>query len=77
MQARELLERQEQALFDNKLALQRQSENKLIRQAYQRRKDEIYFHNKELADNMRMIEQANAEIKQAENEKLRAQLTST
>jgi len=28
-------------------ALQRQSEDKIIRQAYQRRKDEIYFHKKE------------------------------
>ena len=31
-------------------ALQRQGEDKLIRQAYQRRKDEIYFHKKELTD---------------------------
>jgi len=39
-------------------ALQRQSEDKLIRQAYQRRKDEIYFYYKELADNIRRAEQA-------------------
>jgi len=31
-------------------ALQRQGEDKIIRQAYQRRKDEIYFHKKEIFD---------------------------
>jgi len=47
-------------------ALQRQSEDKIIRQAYQRRKDEIYFYNKERQDDRRIMEQL-----QAENEKLR------
>ena len=47
-------------------ALQRQSEDKIIRQACQRRKDEIYFYNKERADDRRIMEQL-----QAENEKLR------
>jgi predicted transposase/invertase (TIGR01784 family) len=40
-------------------ALQMQSEDKLIRQAYQRRRDEIYFHKKEIADNVRIAEEAN------------------
>jgi uncharacterized protein YceH (UPF0502 family) len=39
-------------------ALQKQSEDKIIRQAYQRRKDEIYFHKKEIADNVFRAEQA-------------------
>jgi len=43
-------------------ALQRQSEDKIIRQAYQRRKDEIYFYNKERADDRRLLEQAEAKI---------------
>jgi len=47
-------------------ALQRQSEDKLIRQAYQRRQDEIYFYNKELADNKRIMEQLQAEKEKAE-----------
>jgi len=57
-------------------ALQRQSEDKIARQAYQRRQDEIYFYNKELADNARMLEQerSKAEQLQAENEQLRKQL---
>jgi hypothetical protein len=42
-------------------ALQRQSEDKIIRQAYQRRKDEIYFYNKERAEDIRTIEQLVAE----------------
>jgi len=66
-------------------ALQRQSEDKIIRQAYQRRKDEIYFYNKERADDRRRTEQAEliasqercrAEQAEVEIEKLRAQLTS-
>jgi len=51
-------------------ALQRQSEDKLIRQAYQRRKDEIYFHKKEVADNILIAEQA---IRRAEQEARRAE----
>jgi len=43
-------------------ALQRQSEDKIIRQAYQRRKDEIYFYNKERADDRRIMEQQAEEI---------------
>jgi len=31
-------------------ALARQGEDKIIRQAYQRRKDEIYFYNKNMAE---------------------------
>jgi len=47
-------------------ALQRQSEDKLIRQAYQRRKDEIYFYNKERAEDRRIAEQAIRRAEQAE-----------
>ena len=50
-------------------ALQIQSEDKLIRQAYQRRKDEIYFHKKEIFDYQQRAERA-----EAENEKLRQRL---
>ena len=55
-------------------ALQRQSEDKIIRQAYQRRKDEIYFHKKEIFDYQQRAEQAEIEIERLrkEIEKLRA-----
>ena len=55
-------------------ALQRQSEDKIIRQAYQRRKDEIYFYNKERADDRRIMDQQAEEIARLlrENEELRA-----
>ncbi|MCL2405224.1 MAG: hypothetical protein FWC92_06725, partial [Defluviitaleaceae bacterium] len=52
-------------------ALQRQSEDKIIRQAYQRRKDNIYFDNKERADSKRIMEQL-----QAENEQLRQRIAA-
>ena len=45
-------------------ALQRQSEDKIMRQAYQRRKDEIYFYNV----NTKKLEQATAELQQTEAE---------
>jgi len=56
-------------------ALARQSEDKILRQAYQRRKDEIYFNNM----NIKKLEQAEAEIERlqgvdSENEKLRQEL---
>ena len=53
-------------------AIARQSEDKIIRQAYQRRKDEIFFHNAELAKNLQIAEQATrrAEKAEAEIEKL-------
>ncbi|MCL1884815.1 MAG: Rpn family recombination-promoting nuclease/putative transposase [Defluviitaleaceae bacterium] len=38
-------------------AIARQSEDKAVRQAYQRRKDEIFFHKKELADKDATIEE--------------------
>ena len=38
----------EEDIFMAMTALERQSEDKIIRQAYQRRQDEIYFHNKAL-----------------------------
>ena len=43
-------------------AIARQSEDKITRQAYQRRKDEIFFHNVELEQATRRAEQAEAEI---------------
>gem|GEM_PF-3372431 len=46
-------------------ALARQSEDKILRQAYQRRKDEIYFNNMNIA---------RAEQAEAENERLRQQV---
>ena len=49
-------------------ALARQSEDKIIRQAYQRRKDEIYFYNKERADDRRIMEQQAAEIEKLRRE---------
>ena len=59
-------------------ALAKQGEDKIIRQAYQRRKDEIYFYNKERADDRRVMEQQAAEIEKLrkENEKLLAQLAN-
>ena len=50
-------------------ALQRQSEDKIIRQAYQRRQDEIYFYNKskfEAEQTQRMLEQAELRADKAE-----------
>ena len=47
-------------------ALARQSEDKIIRQAYQRRKDEIFYYNKNMA------EKAQAELK-AEQAELKAE----
>jgi len=35
-------------------AISKQSEDKIMRQAYQRRKDDIYFHNVELAKNLQI-----------------------
>jgi len=49
-------------------ALTRQSEDKIIRQAYQRRQDEIYFYNKERADDRRIMEQQAAEIEKLRKE---------
>ncbi|MCL2225783.1 MAG: hypothetical protein FWB96_12520 [Defluviitaleaceae bacterium] len=59
-------------------ALQRQSEDKIIRQAYQRRKDEIYFYNKERAEDRQKLEQAETTIaEQAEIiARLQAQLAN-
>ena len=52
-----------------------QSEDKYARQAYQRRKDEVYFYNM----NMNRLEKAEAEIERlqgvdSENERLRQQI---
>lgn len=54
--------------------LARQSEDKIIRQAYQRRKDKIYFHNKEKQDYE--IQLAERDAKLAEQEALIAELRS-
>jgi len=60
-------------------AIARQSEDKIIRQAYQRRKDEIYFYNMERAEleqTKHRLEQSDrrAEKAEAENEMLRKRL---
>jgi len=60
-------------------AIARQSEDKIMRQAYQRRKDEIYFYNMEHAEleqTKHKLEQSEHEKKQiaAENENLRKRL---
>jgi predicted transposase/invertase (TIGR01784 family) len=68
----------EEAIFMALSALSRQSEDKIIRQAYQRRKDEIYFYNKERADDRLKMELLESEIEKLrkENEKLQAQLAN-
>ena len=53
-------------------AIARQSEDKNMRQAYQRRKDEIFFHNVELEQATRRAEQATHRAEQAEREKEQA-----
>jgi len=50
--------------------LARQSEDKIARQAYQRRKDEIYFYNMEKLEFQSKLEQ---ERKRAEKERKRAE----
>jgi hypothetical protein len=59
----------EEEIFMAVTALARQSEDKILRQAYQRRKDEIYFYNKERTEYIQRAEQA-----EAENEKLRKEI---
>jgi len=53
-------------------AIERQSEDKIMRQAYQRRQDEIYFNNLERQEHEE-LKQANQELEQ-EIEKLRKRL---
>ena len=48
--------------------LARYGEDKITRQSYQRRLDEIYFYNKNIADYKRQIEQAQRRAEQAEAE---------
>ena len=57
-------------------AIARQSEDKIMRQAYQRRKDEIYFNNPECAQDREIIEKQATEIEKqaAEIEKLRKEI---
>jgi len=64
----------EEEIFMAVTALQRQSEDKIMRQAYQRRKDEIYFNNL----NVQRAEQAERKVEflQEENEQLRQQLAA-
>jgi len=59
---------EEEEIFMAVSALARQSEDKIIRQAYQRRQDEIYFYNKERADDRRIMEQQAAEIEKLRKE---------
>jgi len=58
----------EEEIFMAVSALARQSEDKLIRQAYLRRQDEIYFYNKERADDKRIMDQQAAEIEKLRKE---------
>jgi len=57
-------------------AIARQSEDKIMRQAYQRRKDEIYFNNLERAEDKRKLEQMEAQLADKDEiiAKLQAQL---
>ena len=71
----------EEAIFMAISALARQSEDKIIRQAYQRRKDEIFYYNKNMAEKAQAelkAEQLETEIEQLRNEikKLQDQLAN-
>ena len=57
-------------------AVAMQSQDKMIRQAYQRRQDEIYFHKAEIAGYLQMTDEYKQRIEQAEaeNEMLRKRL---
>jgi predicted transposase/invertase (TIGR01784 family) len=60
-------------------AIAKQSEDKRIRQAYERRKDEVYFYNLERAEDRRVMEQQAEEIARlqsvaTENETLRREI---
>ena len=67
---------EEEAIYMAVTALARQSEDKLIRQAYQRRKDEIYFYNKEQASYKQQLAEKDMLLSErdAENAELRLQL---
>ena len=58
-------------------AIARQSEDKIMRQAYQRRKDEIYFNNLERAEDRRKLEQMESQLADKDEiiAKLQAQLS--
>jgi len=58
----------EEEIFVAVSALATQSEDKYVRQAYKRRKDEIYFYNKSLYQAERRTEQAEAEIQKLREE---------
>jgi hypothetical protein len=58
----------EEEIFMAVTALARQSEDKILRQAYQRRKDEIYFYNKERTEYIQRAELAEAEIEKLRKE---------
>jgi len=64
----------EEEIFMAVSNLAQHSEDKYTRQAYQRRQDEIYFYNKEIAGYKQQIEEAQVEIKtlRKEIESLRA-----
>jgi len=72
----------EEAIFMAVSALARQSEDKVARQAYQRRKDEIFYYNKSMAERdeyKQRAEQAESEIAilRKENELLHSRLNNT
>ena len=59
-------------------AIAKQSEDKLIRQAYQRRKDEIYFHNVEVSNLLQEKEDAirRAEKAETKNEEFATEIAN-
>jgi len=55
-------------------AIARQSEDKIIRQAYQRRKDEIYFYNMERDNDRRIAEEATRRAEQSDRRAVKAEV---
>ena len=65
--------KEEEAIRVAVSTLARQGEDKYVRQAYQRRQDEIYFYNKNMAERDEYKRQAEQERLRAEQERLRAE----
>jgi len=63
----------EDEIFMAVSALARQSEDKIIRQAYQRRKDDIYFYNKNMAKKAEAEQRAEQAERMIEQERNRAE----
>ena len=65
--------KEEEAIRVAVSTLARQGEDKYVRQAYQRRQDEIYFYNKNISERDEYKRQAEQERLRAEQERLRAE----